>query len=74
MTVTYMNDIDDELAELNAAFDALFDAIDAAQPDDELISLLTKRTLKAKRAVQEADPTLKIVTDENDRFVVIRTE
>jgi hypothetical protein len=69
-----MNDIDDELAELNAAFDALFDAIDAAQPDDELISLLTKRTLKAKRAVQEADPTLKIVTDENDRFVVIRTE
>lgn len=72
MTANYVNDIDDQLAELNAAFDALFEAIDAAQPDNAIVSLLTKRTLKAKRAIQAAEPTLKIVTDENDCFVAIR--
>ncbi len=72
MTATYVNDIDDQLAELNAAFNALFEAMDAAQPDNALVSLLMKRTLRAKRAIQEADPTLKIVVDENDRFAAIR--
>jgi len=72
MTANYVKGFDDELAELNAAFDALFEAIDAAQPDDTLVSHLRERMLKAKRAIHEADPTLKIVTGENDRFVVIR--
>ena len=67
MTATYVND----LAELNAVFDAADDAIDATQPDNALVDLLLRRIFELRRAILAADPTLNIVV-ENDRFVAIR--